>query len=301
MPRVIDKEFNVPKTSAEIPEHLVQLGARTPDRLPPRAGYGDANYGNIFGSLDSESPRHDGGSPGISTAALVAMMDRAGVEKGVLMAPEVTNAKLAEMIREYPDRFIGLAYLSPRDGMGASRELERLVREDGIGGLMVCALDEALPASDRRYYPLYAKCVELDIPIRVYCAMNYANDRPYDLGHPRHLDQIAIDFPELRIVAGLSGWPWVADTVGLLRRHPNLYADTAAHRPKYLGVRGSGWETFLQFGNTLLQDKVMVGLSWALIGDTLENLVDEYMQLPLKESVKDKWLYANAAEFFRLG
>jgi predicted TIM-barrel fold metal-dependent hydrolase len=217
------------------------------------------------------------------------------------MAPEVTNAQLVELVRAHPDRFIALAYLSPRDGMGASRELERLVREDGLHGLMVCALDEGLPANDRRYYPLYAKCVELDVPVRVYCSMNYANDRPYDLGHPRHLDQIAIDFPELRIVAGLSGWPWVNDTVGLLRRHPNLYADTAAHRPRYFGTKGSGWETFVQFGNTLLQDKVMVGLSWALIGDTLENLIDEYMALPLKESVKTKWLHDNAAEFFRLG
>ena len=67
-----------------------------------------------------------------------------------------------------------------------------------------------VPASDRRYYPLYAKCVELDIPVRIYTAMTYASDRPYDLGHPRHLDQVAMDFPELTIIAGLAGWPWVA-------------------------------------------------------------------------------------------
>ena len=72
--------------------------------------------------------------------------------------------------------------------------------------------------------------------MRIYSTMNYANDRPYDLGHPRHLDQIAMDFPELRIVAGLSGWPWVPDLVGLMRRHPNLYCDTAAHHPHYFGV-----------------------------------------------------------------
>ena len=71
-----------------------------------------------------------------------------------------------------------------------------------------------------------------------------------------------MDFPELRIVAGLSGWPWVNEMVALLRRHPNLYADTASHRPRYFGVSGSGWEQFLQFGNTLLQGKTMVGLSF---------------------------------------
>ncbi|MGO7457740.1 amidohydrolase family protein, partial [Rhizobium ruizarguesonis] len=79
-----------------------------------------------------------------------------------------------------------------------------------------------LVVSDRRYYPLYAKCVELDVPVRIYNSMNYANDRPYDLGHPRHLDDVAVDFPELRIVAGLAGWQWVNEMVALLRRHPSL-------------------------------------------------------------------------------
>lgn len=88
--------------------------------------------------------------------------------------------------------------------------------------MRVGALYNGLAASDRRYYPLYAKCVELDIPVRIYTSMNYANDRPYDIGHPRHLDQVGIDFPELRIIAGLGGWPWINDMVGLLRRHPNL-------------------------------------------------------------------------------
>ena len=137
--------------------------------------------------------------------------------------------------------------------------------------------------------------------MRIYTNMNYATDRPYDLGHPCHLDQIAMDFPELRIVAGLSGWPWVNEMVALLRRHPNLYCDTASHRPRYFGVPGSGWEQFLQFGNTLLQDKVMVGLSWEAFGIPMEAVVEEYAALPLKDSVIDKWLYGNARRFFRLG
>ncbi len=64
---------------------------------------------------------------------------------------------------------------------------------------------------------------------------------------------------------------------------------------------GSGWEQFLQFGNTLLQDKIMVGLSWEAFGLPMEALVEEYAALPLKDSVIDKWLYRNAQQFFRLG
>jgi predicted TIM-barrel fold metal-dependent hydrolase len=111
---------------------------------------------------------------------------------------------------------------------------------------------------------------------------------------------VAVDFPELRIVAGLGGWPWVNEMVGLLRRHPNLYCDTSAHRPRYLAQKGSGWEQFLQFGNTLLQNKIMTGLSRYLFATSFEDLIAEYRNLPLKDSVVEKWLYGNAARFFRL-
>jgi predicted TIM-barrel fold metal-dependent hydrolase len=228
----------------------------------------------------------------------VAMMDRAGVEVGVV--GRVPNRLLGEIGRAYPGRFFTLAQISAYDGMRGVRELERLVREEGVRGFRVSSLYTQLPASDRRYYPLYAKCVELDIPVRIYTAMNYANDRPYDLGHPRHLDQIAMDFPELRIVAGLGGWPWVNEMVALMRRHPNLYCDTASHHPRYFGTRGSGWDMLLQFGNTLLQDKVMVGLSWEQFGMSFEQLIELYEKLPLKEAVVEKWLYGNAARFLRL-
>jgi hypothetical protein len=268
-------------------------------------GYGFANYGTIFHQSQREgdaSVGHDDSESGLSVAEssdeLIQMMDRADVIAGALVTG--SNAVTAEAIQRHPGRLLGFAHLSVYDGMRAVRELERLVREQGFSGLSVAALYDQVPAGDARYYPLYAKCVELGVPVRIYTAMTYANDRPYELGHPRELDRIAIHFPELKIVAGLGGWPWISDMVGLLRRHPNLYCDTAAHRPKYLAKPGSGWEQFLQFGDSLLQDKVMVGLSWQLLGMTLDEIVQEYLDLPLKDSVKEKWLFGNAATFFNL-
>jgi uncharacterized protein len=301
VPRVIDLEMNLPCSEEEAGYWDAMQGRPSnavADLQPRPPGYGFDNYRHIFkgrsrSGEQAPTQADDGGLP-----RLIADMDGAGIELGVLGS---SIATLARICTAHPDRFIGLSAISPLDGMTGVRNFERLVREHHIGGLRVVALYNAIPASDRRYYPLYAKCVELDVPVRIYTSMNYANDRPYDLGHPRHLDTVAIDFPELRIVAGLAGWPWVNDMIGLLRRHPNLYCDTAAHRPRHFATPGSGWESFLQFGNTLLQDKIMVGLSRGTLGMSFEQLIDEYEALPLKSAVLEKWLYRNALAFLRRG
>ena len=303
MTKIIDLECDLPPDESGRPRKFetttLAPGYGDPERLPPLPGYGFDNYNLIFRGRTPEP----GGEPrkpaGMSLDRFVASMEEAGVETGVV--GRVRNDELGRIVKAYPGRFLGLASISPFDGMRGVREFERAIREHGLHGLRIAALFNMVPASDRRFYPLYAKCVELDVPVRIYTSMNYANDRPYDLGHPRHLDQVAMDFPELRICAGLSGWPWIADMVGLLRRHPNLYCDTAAHHPRYFAQAGSGWEQFMQFGNTLLQDKVMVGISLGSVGLPYKESIAIYQSLPLKGHVIEKWLYHNARRFFRLG
>lgn len=287
--RVIDMECNVPKREDAAPASATESAG---DERP--AGYGMANYARIFRS------RAGGADPRPTTEldGFVKMLDQASIVRSVPFG--ASNDEVADLLRMYPDKFIGLARISGLAPMKGVRELEVRVREQHFHALGVSALVDGIPASDRRYYPLYAKAAELDIPVRVYSSMNYATDRPYDLGHPRHLDQVAIDFPELTLIGGLGGWPWVNEMVALVRRHPKLHLDTSAHRAKYLGQRGSGWEMLMQFGNTLIQDKVMVGLSAGLVGQTHETLIQEYLALPLKDSVKEKWLYGNAARVFKI-
>jgi uncharacterized protein len=290
--RVIDMEGNVPRRAAGDGGAVPAASEPAPTERPP--GYGMANYGRIFRS------RREGANPRPDTelADYVELLERVGVVRAVPFG--ASNDEVAELLQQYPDRFLGLARISGLQGMRGVRELEFRVREQKFVALGVSALVDGIPASDRRYYPLYAKAAELNIPVRIYSSMNYATDRPYDLGHPRHLDQVAIDFPELTLIGGLGGWPWVNEMVALVRRHPRLHLDTSAHRAKYLGQRGSGWEMLMQFGNTLIQDKVLVGLSAGLVGQSHETLIQEYLALPLKDTVKEKWLYHNAARVFGL-
>jgi uncharacterized protein len=293
--RVIDMECSIPKRARGDGEPpAAGPAAPGPGAAERPAGYGMANYERIFRS------RRDGGDtrPATELSAYVELLARVGIVRALPFG--TSNDEVAELLRDYPDRFIGLARISGLQGMRGVRELERRVREEKFHALGVSALMDGIPASDRRYYPLYAKAVELGIPVRIYSSMNYATDRPYDLGHPRHLDQVAIDFPELTIIGGLGGWPWVNEMVALVRRHPKLHLDTSAHRARYLGQTGSGWEMLMQFGNTLIQDKVLVGLSAGLVGQPHETLIQEYLALPLKDTVKEKWLYRNAARVFGL-
>ena len=290
MVRIIDMECNMPRQAPGEAEP----GLATPGSASERpAGYGMANYGRIF-----RSRRAGDDSPNMAMDAFVDRLSTLGIERAVPFG--ISNDEIAILLRTYPDRFLGLARISCLQGMRGVRELEHRVRQEGFHALGVSALVDCLPASDRRYYPLYAKAAELGIPVRIYSSMNYATDRPYDLGHPRHLDQVAMDFPELTLIGGLGGWPWVNEMVALVRRHPNLHVDTSAHRAKYLGQPGSGWEMLMQFGNTLIQDKVLIGISAGLVGQPYETLIQEYLNLPLKDNVKEKWLYRNAARLFGL-
>ena len=302
MVRIIDMECSPPKAedpgvtaAAAAVASAAAVSAASGEPGQP-AGYGMANYARIFKSRrEGEDPR-----PAVALDEYVAKLRKLGIERSVPFG--VTNEEQIDLLQRYPDQFLGLARISINQlrGMAGVRELERLVKDHGFRALGVSALVDGIPASDRRYYPLYTKAAELKIPVRIYSSMNYANDRPYDLGHPRNLDQVAMDFPELKIIGGLGGWPWVNEMVALVRRHPNLHMDTSAHRGKYLGQPGSGWEMLMQLGNTLIQDKVLVGLSAGLVGQPYETLIREYLGLPLKDTVKEKWLYTNAARVFGL-
>ena len=311
--KVIDLELDLPPSVEDIVSRLK-------DYLFHSTEKGMANYGNIFGKQRAEAldftpeelqrMKKDMTEAEVERVlvtrakkALVTLkqfvkqMDEAGIEWGAVFAGD--SDKTAAVVKQFPERFIGTANINPLDGMKAVRELERAVKELGIKCFYASPYRYGIRANDRRFYPLYAKAVELDIPVFIYTTMTYRTDLPMDIGRPIYVDDVAMDFPEMRIVAGLGGWPWVPELIGLARRHQNLYISTAAHRPKYFATPGSGWEMLMQYGNTLLQDKVVFASSWFTYSLPVKQVVEEMLALPLKDSVKEKWMYKNARRLFR--
>ncbi|MFX1390720.1 MAG: hypothetical protein ACFE9Z_11700 [Promethearchaeota archaeon] len=76
--------------------------------------------------------------------------------------------------------------------------------------------------------------------------------------------------------------------VAVAWRNPNIYIDIASYLPKYIGMKGTGWETLIHYGNSVLQDKILFGSTWLFMGVSIKQLADEVMKLPLKLEVKEK-------------
>ena len=263
-----------------------------------------AQYSALYGKADLESLvniiKDD------PVGFLLNSMDDAGIDIAVLTAEDAEstmglktpNEKVSDFVQKCPERFVGMAAVDPHKGMRAVRELEHAVRNLGMKCLCLEPWLHKLRSNDKLYYPIYAKCVELGVPVWIHSSINYVPQLSMDFGRPIYLDEVAGHFPELKIVAGHGGWPWVNEMMAFVWRHPNAYTDISAIRPKYLAMPGTGWEPLIKYGNSLLQDKILFGTAWP--AQQFKTNIDEIKSLPLKEEVKAKWLGANARKLLSL-
>jgi predicted TIM-barrel fold metal-dependent hydrolase len=256
-----------------------------------------------------ESARRMIGALASDDGPILAALDEADVawslitgfdEKSTAASTFVSNESVAALAERHPGRFLPFAGADVMRGAAAVREVERWVREHGFRGLSLRPFMIGLPADDRHYYPFYAKCVELDVPVSVHASANWTTARPSELGHPRAFDRVACDFPELKLILSHGGYPWVLESCLLAWKHPNLYLELAAHRPRYFTAPGAGWEPLLRFGRTTIQDKILYGTGAFLLGRRPAELVAEMRALPVEPAVMEKWLHGNAARLMGL-
>ncbi|MHA1489072.1 MAG: amidohydrolase family protein [Promethearchaeota archaeon] len=233
----------------------------------------------------------------------IGQLDKMGVEKAVIFnLDEETPSKIAglpndyyaEIVQQYPNKFVGFAGIDPLKGMDAVREIRRS-HDLGLRGVAIRPFMFQIPPTHAKMYPIYSTCVELEIPIWFHLSINFST-YSMEVERPIHLDIVAQDFPELKIIAGHGGWPWVNEMVAVAWRNPNIYIDIASYMPKYIGMKGTGWEPLINLGNSVLQDRILFGSTWLFMGKSIKQLADGVMELPLKEEVKKKWLYSNAAK-----
>lgn len=230
--------------------------------------------------------------------------------KGVLLAldtesasglPRVTNDYVAAVVKKYPDAFIGgFASVDPWKGKMAVAELERAVKELGLIGAKFQQAMQAFYPNDRRFYPLWEKCVELKIPVLFHCGttgfgagmpggggvkLKYVKPIPY-------IDDLAADFPELTIICAHPAWPWQEEMIAVAVHKANVYIDLSGWSPKYFPP------TLVREINSRLQDKALFGTDYPFI--TPARWLKDFEQLELKPGVKEKILLTNAQKVLGL-
>lgn len=245
--------------------------------------------------------------PVLTVDELVQKMDASGIGKAFLIAAKlgskhqgftdsVSYEEVYDAIQQYPDRFYGLAGIDPLEGMEGVRALEQAVKELGFIGAHLYPHWFGMEPDHRKYYPFYAKCIELDIPIQMqvgHCLI-YINDRPpfRSVGHPILLDTIACDLPELKLVGIHTGYPWVEEMIAVAWKHPNVYVGSDAYAPRY-------WKPeFIHFINSWGRNKVIFGTDFPVID--MERAMQEIQALELNPESQRKFLRDNTIQLYKL-
>ncbi|GAB11284.1 putative hydrolase [Gordonia araii NBRC 100433] len=231
-----------------------------------------------------------------------AMTD-GGVSRALLSAWEgpqgslVANDEVAEAIdglagAERPGAYRGLASVDIRNPVAAVREIRRCVDELGFVGVRIVPWLWNLPPNDRRFYPVYVACVELGVPLCTQIG-HTGPLCPSEPGRPiPYLDEVLLDFPDLVVVGGHVGYPWIDEVLSLAHKYPNFYVDTSAYAVHRLPaalveyMRGSG------------RSRVMFGTNWPMM--TPARALARFDELGLDDEAAALFLGGNAARVFGL-
>lgn len=231
-----------------------------------------------------------------SIADTLAAMDAAGVDRALLSAwhgPHgslISNDEVAAAVRQAPSRFAGLATVDLRNPVKAVAELRRVVDRHTFVGVRVLPWLWDLPPNDRRYYPVYVACVELGVP---FCTQ-IGHTGPLCRSEPGrlipYLDDVLLDFPDLVVVGGHVGFPWIDEVLSLAYKYPNFHVDTSAYAVHRLPaelvafMRGAG------------RTRVLFGSNWPMLSPA--RCLEQLDALGLDEEARALFLGGNAARVF---
>ena len=223
----------------------------------------------------------------------IAEMDRWGIEQAMLgiSGPNSTNL---EACRKYPNRFFASYGANPNNGMAEVRKIRELHKEHGLKAVtgFPSGLCPQVPLNDKKYYPIYATCVDLDIPICL-CVGVPGPRIPMEPQKVEHIDEVCWFFPELKFVMRHGGEPWVDLAVKLMLKYPNLYYSTSAFAPKHYP------KSIIHYANTRGADKIMYA-GYFPMGLSLERIFTDMQNVPFKDHVWPKFLRENATRVFKL-
>jgi len=236
-------------------------------------------------------PKELYGSSKDPIAVTLHEMDRFGIEIGLIGAGGEVGTKA---LKDHPDRFIAIGNVDPNRGMDGIRDMVRQHEKYGVRafGAFNAGYNPQIGISDPLMYPIYAKCVELGVPIFA-CAGVPGPRFPMWPQEVRLIDQVMYDFPELVFVTRHGCEPWEGLAVKLMLKWPNLYYSTSAFAPKHYP------EAIIRYANTRGADRIIYA-GYFPMGLSLERIMTDMKSLPFKDSVWPKFLRDNARKVLKL-
>lgn len=219
------------------------------------------------------------------------LMDKHGITAGLIGTDRDVNI---QAMKDHPDRFFGVVDVDPNDIMGSIRKIKKAFAELPVKGVncFPAGCNPQVPVSDRRLYPIYSTCIDLDIPMLINAGVPGPRV-PMACQHIDHFDQVCYDFPELRIVMRHGAEPWEEMAVKLMLKWPGLYYSTSAFAPKHYP------RAIIDYANTRGADKIIYA-GYYPMGLTLDRIFSELQNVPFKDEVWPKFLRDNAKRVFKL-
>jgi predicted TIM-barrel fold metal-dependent hydrolase len=236
-------------------------------------------------------PKELYGSSTDPVALTLNEMDKHGVEIGLIgVGGEVSQ----QALKKHPDRFVGQGSVDPNKGMEGVRDMVRQVEEFGVRsfGAFNAGFNPQVGINDAKMYPIYAKCVELDLPI-FSCAGVPGPRFPMWPQNVELIDQVMYDFPELVFVTRHGCEPWEDLAIKLMLKWPNLYYSTTAFAPKFYP------KSIIDYANSRGSDRIIYG-GYFPMGLSLDRIMSDMQDLPLKDEVWPKFLRDNARHVLKL-
>ena len=225
-------------------------------------------------------------------AHTIALMDHHGIESALIGSGGANQMRALE---EHPGRFLASVGVDPNDGMAAVRRIDELHRTIGLKAVVgfPAGCNTQVPIDDKRWYPIYAKCCELELPI--FMCVGVPGPRvPMECQKVELLDEVCWFFPELTIVMRHGAEPWEDLAVKLMIKWPNLHYSTSAFAPRYYP------KAIIEYANTRGADKVLYG-GYFPMGLTLDRIFGELPDVPFRDEVWPKFLRDNARRVLKLG
>jgi hypothetical protein len=230
-----------------------------------------------------------------------------GVEKLILFAwdaettshrPRVTNEFVSKITEQYPDRILGFASVDPHK-KSAVKDLEYAIRELKLSGLKLHPQVQAFEPNDRDYYPLYSKCVEYGVPITFHTGSTYwgaglqgGGGVKLRYSNPMLLDDVAADFPELKIIMAHPGWPWQDEQLAVAMHKENVYVDLSSWSPKYFSP------LLVTYMTKLIPHKFLFGTDYPMLSP--KRWLQDFEELHVSSEVRSMVLRDNAKRLLKL-